>query len=79
MIQKYSASTLKELSYAFARQGRNGNAFRDAHGFNPHHDFAPGFNVSAIGRKKLPVLIINYDADTFGIEIVSGLKKAKLF
>jgi ABC-2 type transport system permease protein len=30
-------------------------------------------------EKKLPVLIINYDADTFGIEVVEGLKKAKFF
>lgn len=30
-------------------------------------------------EKQLPVLIINHDADTFGLNIVDGLQKAKFF
>jgi ABC-2 type transport system permease protein len=32
-----------------------------------------------LDEKQLPVLIMNHDADTFGINIVAGLKKSKFF
>ena len=33
----------------------------------------------ALEEKKLPILVLNYDKDTFGINIVEGLKKSKFF
>lgn len=33
----------------------------------------------AIEERKLPILVLNFDNDTFGINIVEGLKKSKFF
>ncbi len=36
-------------------------------------------SFKAIGEKQLPLLIVNHDADTFGLRIVEGLKSSKFF
>ncbi len=36
-------------------------------------------SFKAIGEKQLPLLIVNHDADTFGLRIIEGLKSSQFF
>jgi ABC-2 type transport system permease protein len=79
MIHKYLASTLKELLLLSRDKAGLAMLFVMPMALILIMTLLQDSTFQQLEEKKLPVLIINYDADTFGIEIVSGLKKAKFF
>jgi len=79
MIQKYLATTLKELLLLSRDKAGLAMLFVMPMALILIMTLLQDSTFQQLEEKKLPVLIINYDADTFGIEIVNGLKKAKFF
>jgi ABC-2 type transport system permease protein len=79
MIHKYLASTLKELLLLSRDKAGLAMLFVMPMALILIMTLLQDSTFQQLEEKKLPVLIINYDADTFGIEIVNGLKKAKFF
>jgi ABC-2 type transport system permease protein len=79
MIQKYLASTFKELLLLSRDKAGLAMLFIMPMALILIMTLLQNSTFQQLEEKKLPVLIINYDADTFGIEIVNGLKKAKFF
>lgn len=79
MIHKYLASTLKELLLLLRDKAGLTMLFIMPMALILIMTFLQDSSFQLLEEKKLPILIINYDADTFGIEIVNGLKNSKFF
>lgn len=79
MIQKYLASTWKEILLLARDKAGLAMLFVMPMALILIMTLLQDSTFQQLEEKKLPVLIINYDTDTFGIEIVEGLKKAKFF
>ena len=75
MIQKYLASTTKELLLLSRDKAGLAMLFIMPMALILIMTLLQDSTFQQLEEKKLPVLIINYDGDTFGIEIVNGLKR----
>lgn len=79
MFQKYIASTLKEMLLLSRDKAGLAMLFIMPMVLILIMTLLQDSTFQQLEEKKLPLLIINHDADTFGIEIVNGLRNAKFF